>query len=193
MSRSIDLEGFQATFAANPDPWGTYIRRDEIRKRVCLLRALGPGRRARVLELASGNGANSQALASRALALDACEGTTAGVALTAAALAGRPHARVLHRVLPGRLPRVRYEAIVIAELLYYLNRRAMRALARHVAAHLAPHGRLVLVHHHIDFHDTAQTAQAIHRRFLAATGRNWHRHYAHRNQRWRVDGLSRPR
>ncbi len=58
MSRAISLAGFEATFRGNPDPWRTFTARDEMAKRRAILRALGPGPKGRVLELASGNGSN---------------------------------------------------------------------------------------------------------------------------------------
>lgn len=187
MSQRIDLAGFEACFATDADPWDTFTDRDEASKRHAIVRALGPGPHARVLELACGNGSNSVVLADRALALDACDGTPAAVRLTATALAGRRHARAYRCVLPGRFPRPRYEAVVIAELLYYLAPTALMRLAVDVARALRPGGRLVLAHHHIDFHDTAQTSRAIHRRFLAATGGVWRPRYRRRNRRWVVE------
>ena len=186
MSRRIDLAGFDARFAADGDPWGTFVKRDEAVKRRAILRALGPGLHARVLELGCGNGSNSVALAKRALRLDACDGTPNAVRLTARALAGQAHARAHLRVLPARFPRPRYDAVVVAELLYYLTTGAMRRLASDIARALAPGGWLVLAHHHVDFHDTAQTSGAIHRRFLTATGRAWHPRHQRRTRRWTV-------
>ena len=189
MSRPIDLAGFEAVFDADADPWRTYRKRDEAVKRDAILRALPPGRTARVLELGSGNGSNSAALARRAGRLDACEGTETGTALTAAALADFPHARAVRLVWPARLPRARYEAVVIAELLYYLAPRDMARLARAIAGVLAPGGRLVLAHHHVDFNDARQSGKAIHRRFLAASNRVWRLRQARRNRYWRCEAL----
>lgn len=187
MSRRIDLAGFDARFAADNDPWGTFVHYDEAIKRDAILRALGPGPQGRVLELGCGNGSNSIALARRAWALDACDGTLAAVRLTAAALTDRPRAHAYRRVLPGRFPRARYDAVVIAELLYYLPPYAMQRLAADVGRALVPGGCLVLAHHQVDFHDTAQTAHAIHRRFITPTGRVWHPRLHRRNRRWTVE------
>lgn len=190
MSRRIHLAGFDATFAAHPDPWRTHTARDEASKRQAILRALGRGRTGRVLELGCGNGSNSVRLARRALYLSACDGTVTATRLTRAALAEAPGARVCTCVLPNQFPRGRFEAIVIAELLYYMLRWQMQQLARRVARALVPGGRVVLAHHHIDFHDTAQTARAIHGRWLAATQQAWTRRYTQRNHRWMVDGMT---
>lgn len=184
--KTIDLGGFAAKFAADDDPWRTFSSRDEAVKRAAILHALGPGPIGRVLELASGNGSNSRALARRALRLDATEGTAEGTHLTARAVAGYPHARAIRCVLPGRFPRPCYDAIVIAELLYYLSPRMMAQVAADCAAVLRPGGRLVLAHHRIDFYDFAQHARGLHDRFLRQTGARWTFDAVRERARWTV-------
>lgn len=191
--QAIDLAGFEAKFRAEADPWQTFTARDEAIKRERIVRALGPRRIARLLELGSGNGSNSRRLARRALKLDACDGSASATRLTRAALADAPHARAWRIALPAPLPGRRYEAVVIAELLYYLTPRAMRRLARDVARVLVPGGRLVLAHHHIEFPDNAQRTEHIHGRFLAATTRAMRPTGRWRSQRWRVEAFRTPR
>ena len=186
--RAIDLAGFEAKFRAGPDPWDTFTARDEAIKRQRILRALGDGPIARILELASGNGSNSQALARRALKLQACDGSPSATQLTRDALADAPHAQAWQIALPARLPGTQYEAVVIAELLYYLDARAMQRLARDVATALAPGARLVLAHHQVEFPDNSQRTAGIHTRFIKALGRPVIRVRQFRSQRWRVDG-----
>ena len=184
--KAITLDGFERTFAADPDPWQTFHNHDEVVKRRAILRALGPGPWGRVLELAAGNGSNSAAIARRALRLDATEATAAGTKLVADVLTGQPRARAIRLSVPGRLPRTTYDAVVIAELLYYLSFKAMAQTAHDVARVLRPGGTLVLAHHRIDFHDFAQHAAPLHRRFLQATGRDWRVRNVQRNRCWTV-------
>nr|WP_281422880.1 class I SAM-dependent methyltransferase [Sphingomonas yunnanensis] len=139
------------------------------------------------MELAAGNGSNSRALAARALRLDATEATEAGTRLVEAALLGRgARARAIRLTVPARFPRPRYDAVVVAELLYYLDPSAMARTARDVACALRPGGMLVLAHHRIDFHDFAQHAASLQRRFLRATGRRWRTRPVRRTGRWVV-------
>lgn len=184
--RSADLGPFEAKFAADDDPWATFTSRDEAVKRAAILKALGPAPLGRVLELASGNGSNSRAIAPRALRLDAVEGAIGGVRLTARAIAPWPRARAIALRLPAMFPRRHYDAIVIAELLYYLTPRQMACVAAQVAAALRPGGRLVLAHHQVDYYDFVQHAVGIHDRFLAAAGGEWQMRTVRRKPRWIV-------
>lgn len=194
MTKAIALAGFEAVFAADPDPWRTFVDRDEARKRGAILRAIGPGTVGRVLEIAAGNGSNSVAIDPRALRLDATEATAAGTRLVAAALAARGQgrrARALRLTVPARLPRARYDVVVIAELLYYLTPDAMRRTARIIAAALRPGGVLVLAHHRLDFHDFTQHAPPLHRQFLRQAGVGWIVRPVAGNRRWRVIAATR--
>ncbi len=183
---AIDLAGFASKFAAEDDPWQTFSSRDEAVKRAAILHGLGAGPHGRVLELASGNGSNSVAIAPRALRLDATEGTAEGTRLTAQALAGHARARAMQSALPARPPRLTYDAIVIAEILYYLSPRVMAAVAAMVADVLRPGGVLILAHHKIDFYDFAQHARGINARFLASVPARWDVRPVRACRRWEV-------
>lgn len=185
--KPITLNGFERTFADDPDPWRTFSGWDEAIKRAAILHAIGPGPHGRILELAAGNGSNSRALAARTLRLDATEATIAGTRLVASAVQPyAPRARAIRLAVPARFPRARYDAIVIAELLYYLSPSAMARTAHNVAAALRPGGTLVLAHHRIDFHDFAQHAAGLQRTFLKQTGRRWLVRVVRRTGRWVV-------
>lgn len=185
----IDLAGFEAKFGADADPWQTWTGHDEAVKRASILHALGPGPIGRVLELGAGNGSNSRSLAARALRLDATEATEAGTQLVARAVAGCRGARALRLVVPAPPPRPRYDAVVVAELLYYLDARDMAALARQVADRLRPGGTLVLAHHRITFYDFVQHAEGIHERFIQASRARWRVRAVRQTARWSVLSL----
>lgn len=191
MTRAITLAGFDDTFARDADPWRTFAARDEAVKREAILHALGAAVQGRVLELAAGNGSNSVALSKRALRLDATEGTPTGTALIRKAVGDNPRVRVVQLVLPGRFPRSSYDAVVVAEILYYLSPRAMAQTARDIVRALRPGGVLVLAHHRIDFHDFAQHAAHIHGRFLRDSRADWRESVGTRTRRWIVRSYTR--
>lgn len=184
--RPITVDGFAAKFAENDDPWSTFTDRDEALKRRAILHAMGSGPWGRVLELAAGNGSNSAAIAPRALRLDATEATPNGVALVARAVAAQSRAQAIELVVPARLPRSRYDIVVVAEVLYYLTARDMAQTARDVAVALRPGGMLVLAHHRVDYPDFAQHAAQVQRAFLRLTGCRWQVRVARRTGRWLV-------
>lgn len=185
--KPIGLSGFEAKFDASDDPWLTWSSPDEVLKRDAILHALGPGPLGRVLELGAGNGSNSHAIAARALRLDATEATSTGTELVTRAIAPfTPRARARQLIVPAPPPRQVYDAIVVAELLYYLDNRSLSALARQVASRLRPGGTLVLAHHRITFYDFAQHADGIHARFLAQSAAAWQVRSVRRTGRWAV-------
>ncbi|MBB4154228.1 cyclopropane fatty-acyl-phospholipid synthase-like methyltransferase [Sphingomonas jinjuensis] len=185
--KPITLAGFERTFSNDSDPWRTFSDHDEATKRAAIRHAIGAGPHGRILELAAGNGSNSRMIAARALRLDATEATAAGTRLVGLALRNHSHrARAIRLAVPARFPRIRYDIIVIAELLYYLSPHAMRQMARDVASALRPGGQLVLAHHRIDFHDFAQHAAHLQQAFLDQTGREWNCKIVRRTGRWLV-------
>jgi len=95
-------------------------------------------------------------------------------------------ARAIQLAVPQPPPGTAYDAVVVAELLYYLSPGDMGVLARQVARRLRPGGRLVLAHHRITFYDFAQHADGIHERFLRATGLDWTVRVVRRTGRWIV-------
>ena len=189
--RPIDLHGFDAKFTGDADPWRTFTNRDEARKRRAIVKGLGTGPIGRILELAAGNGSNSVALARMALRLDATEGAESGTELIRRAVGRDQRVRVSQLVLPGRFPAKEYDAIVVAEVLYYLSSQDMARVARDVATALSSGGRLVLAHHRVDYPDFVQHADGIHHRFLSDTGVAWTPRRDVRTGRWRVQSYAR--
>jgi cyclopropane fatty-acyl-phospholipid synthase-like methyltransferase len=185
--RASDLAGFEAKFEATTDPWSTWTDRDEALKRTAILHAMPAAVSGRVLELGAGNGSNSQALACRALRLDATEATGEGTRLVARAITGRgSRARAIQLAVPAAFPRPAYDAIIVAELLYYLDRTTMASLAGQISRALRPGGTLVLAHHRVTFYDFAQHAEGIQRRLLDQTRADWLVRTVRRTGRWSV-------
>ena len=193
---AITLAEFDARFRADPDPWGTTRKRDEAVKRQAILHALGGGRHGRVWELGSGNGSNSPWLARRAMRLVATDGSAKAVELTAQALDAYPKAEALEGRLPDGVPEGRVDAVVIAEVLYYLTDAQIARLGQRLASALRPRSRVVLAHHLTDFSDTASRPADCHARLWRAlwqSGRNPDSpRTLSRTRRWRVEAATVP-
>ncbi|WP_298913147.1 class I SAM-dependent methyltransferase [uncultured Algimonas sp.] len=187
MSAPIRIDGFEAVFRADPDPWGTYERRDEAVKRRAVAHACGRTR-GRGLELGCGNGSNTRLLAARALRLHALDGAPSAVALTRAR-AGSPRVSIERALLPDGAPDTPFDLIVIAEVLYYLTPREIARLGRRLR--LAPGGRLVLAHHHVDFADTSSRPARVHD-LLTRAMRPGPAVFTRRTARWRVEAFDAP-
>lgn len=185
------LDHFDRLFTGAADPWGTRTSRDEAHKRRVVLRMLGTQTHGRVLELGCGNGSNSRVLAKKALSLDACDGSKAALRRAAQTVGDLSRVQLHHLPLPGRFPASTYDAIVIAELLYYLEDRTLVSVVREIERSLRPGGSLVLCHHHRQFADAAQCQADLHRRFVTGSRINWLIERQFRTSRWEACALRR--
>ena len=186
-----DADKFEAYFGTNPDPWNTFSDRDEARKRRAIRLALGPRPHARIWELAAGNGSNSVMLARRGFHLDATEGSAAGTRLVEKALAPFPPARAARLQLPERPPRPTYDAVLAAEIFYYLTDRELDRTIARIGEALRPGGLLVLAHQTRNFADFTQDARGVHRR-MARAPFPLTRCHVERALHWEVVALRRP-
>lgn len=162
MKPVITLDGFNAKFAANPDPWNTFTDRDEELKRKAIIHAMGPARLGRVWEPACGNGSNIRHLARRSLRLKSSDGSPEAVEIAICNNKSSQRVDISRAVLPAMQNAEQYDAIILAEILYYLKDAEIRQLAISLDHHLKPGGRLILAHHHVIFHDFVQRAQFVH-------------------------------
>ena len=165
MSQSaIDIQGFEAKFRDNPDPWNYAKSPFEARKRRVLRYACGSRQYGRGLELACANGETSKVLAPICLQLLAVDGSPTAVE------EARRRTRNISNVqfecvsLPDGLPQRQYDLIVASEILYYLRPFDLDRLLQRIYQSLAPGGRVVCLHHTVSFDDAAcHPAYAQHR------------------------------
>jgi SAM-dependent methyltransferase len=151
----IDLQGFEAKFQADSDPWNYRQSRFEASKRGSLLHACGPRIYGRGLELACANGETTRLLARKCLRLLAVDGSPSALAAARKRLAGLHNITLAQANLPTEMPRGPFDLIVISELLYYLPPRDLDTLLGATLDALAPAGRLVVLHHTVFFDDVA--------------------------------------
>jgi SAM-dependent methyltransferase len=148
---AIDLSGFERKFAEADDPWRCRSSDFEALKRC---RALaGRPLVGTALDVACGDGAGTQALAVRALRVDAIDGAEAAIAAADRLVGRNPRVRLRRARVPRDLPRGRWQRILVSELVYYLPPHEIEALADALIVRLAPGGELITVHHVVRFDD----------------------------------------
>lgn len=190
---SATLAHFEDVFLRSADPWQTRVSRAEMAKRDTVLALLGSRRHGRILELGCGNGSNSIALARRTISLDACDGAEMALKRAAALTDNIANVHLYHTTLPARFPSDRYDVVVIAELLYYLNDHCLACVMREIDRTLRPGGLLVLCHHHIQFADATQRQSGLHTRFSRKSRHGWVTSAFRRTARWTAQSLLRPK
>jgi SAM-dependent methyltransferase len=168
--RRIDIEGFEAKFRNNIDPWDYTHSRFERFKRRILLNACGRYRHGRVLELGCAIGVTTRSLVPYSLRLTAIDASSSALKEATRRLSNANNVRFHRAVLPQQMPRGPFDLIVLSELIYYLPPHRLRPLAVAVIAALAPHGRAVVLNHRRGFDDASMhPAQAhLHLRTLLA-------------------------
>ncbi len=148
-------EAFEAAYTAGPDPWasGDARYRYQANKYAGLIACLPPGRRfARALDLGSGIGALSRALATVSddvLGLDIAQ-----AAVDRARILARDHPTIRFAqgdatALPSSL-NGGFDLVVVADTIYYLDNTddmALKAMATRIAALLAPGGICLIANH----------------------------------------------
>lgn len=152
--RVIDADGFEEKFRRDIDPWNYAHSAFEAYKRGVLLRAIGPHRTGRGLELACAIGETTRFLAPRCLRLLALDSSATALREARRRIGPLPRVRLERMVLPD-MPRGRFDLIVVSEILYYLKPNDLRTLLARLEQATAPGGRIVLLHHLRNFDDAA--------------------------------------
>lgn len=191
MNKPIDVEGFEKMFAVDPDPWNYATSRFERYKRDVLMRAVGLETYGRGLELACANGENTAVLSSRCLRLLALDASQTAIRLAEARNQGSFRIQFRHAVLPDEMPRGPFDLIVVSELLYYLRPDDLERLLMQLRQAVAPSGRIVFLHHHLDFDDVSIKPRFVTNRILRAFGSRYRLAYRHRNGRFDAIALKR--
>jgi SAM-dependent methyltransferase len=161
--RAINISGFEKKFRAEIDPWDYTHSRFEHFKRLNLLRACGPVKHGRVLELGCAIGETSRRLGRISLRLLAIDGSPTALAEAVRRNPHSPHISFRYAILPGQMPRSQFDLIVVSELAYYLRQHQQKALADRMVWALAPGGMAVILNHRRPFNDAAVLPELAHR------------------------------
>ncbi|WP_431262367.1 class I SAM-dependent DNA methyltransferase [Roseateles chitinivorans] len=159
---------FETLFSQDPDPWGYRTRWYERRKRAQLLASLPSERYANAFEPACANGELSAELAARCDRLLCTDVSAAAVAHARDRLAALTHVAVQNTSIPAAWPDGRFDLIVLSEIGYYLDDRALRDTIERAAASLTDGGTLIASHWRHPEGDYLRSGDEVHRLMATA-------------------------
>lgn len=160
---AMEIHDFEQRYRRDGDPWGYRSSRYERDKYTATLAACGPGPFGNALELGASIGVFSMQLAPRCRSLTTIDFAPTAVRIAETELAGHSHVRVLQGQIPDDLPDGLFDLVVASEILYYLDRAALRRTASALERQLVSGGRLVCVHWRRNGPDRPLTADEVHR------------------------------
>ncbi len=143
---SLSPAYFDGLYTGETDPWGFETSPYERAKYEATLASLPRERYASALELGCSIGVFTRQLARRCDALLAVDVAASALALARERCRDLPQVRFEQAVAPRDWPAGTFDLVVLSEVIYYLDRTDMTALAARVASSLAPGGEAVLVH-----------------------------------------------
>ena len=162
---SLPADYFAQMYAGDDDPWGFRTRWYEQRKRAVTLAALDRPRYRRAFEPGCSVGVLTAGLAERCDALLASDVDPTAVVAAQAAVQAYAHVVVERRSVPEDWPDGTFDLVVVSEVGYYLDQRALRTLVDLVAASLEPGGAALLCHWRHPVADYPLTGDAVHAAF----------------------------
>jgi trans-aconitate methyltransferase len=181
---------FDRIYAGADDPWDFEGSAYEKAKYAETLAALPRARFTRGLEIGCSIGVQTRLLASRCNALLALDLAPEAIRRARARCADLPHVELREAQVPRDWPDGAFDLIVISEVLYFLDRADIAALAARVCGGLAPHGAVVLVNW-TGQTDTPTTGHESAELFIAATAPTLRATVHRQNEGYRLDRLER--
>ena len=150
MSASRELarvgpEQFEQIYGQSPDPWDYRGSAYEAEKYARTLAAIGPGRRARALEIGCSIGVFTEQLAPRCEALVALDFSARAIALARERLSAATNVELVHASFPELAPVGPWDLVVCSEVLYYLDAAALEVAIGCLADQLASGAEVVAV------------------------------------------------
>lgn len=146
VSASLGRSYFDGIYRADADPWRFASSPYERDKYARTLAALGGRRYVRALEIGCSIGVLTRQLADQCEALLAVDISERPLAQARLRSADAPWVRFEPMAAPREWPEGRFDLILLSEVVYYLSRDDVAALAARVRDTLLPGGDLVLVH-----------------------------------------------
>ena len=186
---SLDSGYFEDIYARTIDPWGFRTSPYERGKYEATIGILPRARYRSALEVGCSIGVFTRMLAERCDAVLALDTSARALEEARTANAGLPNLAFREATLPRDFPDGRYDLIVLSEVLYYLSRPDLAALAERCRNALAPDGQMVLCHWlgETDYPLRGDEAAEL---FIAAVAPDWVRSASRREPQYRLDLLS---
>ncbi|MBJ7328610.1 MAG: methyltransferase domain-containing protein [Solirubrobacteraceae bacterium] len=153
---------FEPLYAAEPDPWGYTTSAYERAKYAATLRACGPQRHQRALELGGSLGVFSKLLAPRSRELITIDASPTAVLRARTRLTGSPWAQPLVGVIPDELPDGPFDLVVASEVLYYLSPAELERTLEELRPRMPRGAALVAVHWRPRTAERVLDAQDVH-------------------------------
>ena len=143
---SLPSDYFEGMFAGGDDPWGFATSPYERAKYEATLASLPRPRYRNGLELGCSIGVLTRQLAGRCDALLGLDIAASAIAIAEERCRDLPNVRFARAVAPHDWPEGSFDLVVLSEVIYFLDRTDMMALAKRVESCLDPAGDVVLVH-----------------------------------------------
>jgi trans-aconitate methyltransferase len=185
---TFDQAYFDRLYRENPDPWGFRSSDYENEKYAATLAALPCTRYEHILELGSSIGELTALLATRAARVTGVETSPLAIATAQARCSACPNVSFVQAHLPHGDWMQRADAIVMSEVLYYLQAPDIALLATQLSE-CAPEAGMILVHWTGETNYPLSGDEAA-ERFIAASGAHTPRTY--RAPKYRLDVLTLP-
>lgn len=157
------LAYFESLYQAETDPYGVRDRWYEKRKRALLLDSLPRRRFTSAYEPGCGTGELTAQLAERCDHVLASDWSAGALQTAQKRNASYEHVTIERQMLPNDWPVARgpFDLIVLSELGYFLDSRAMNTVASHCAASLSDTGVLVACDWKPDFSERALSTRDV--------------------------------
>jgi 2-polyprenyl-3-methyl-5-hydroxy-6-metoxy-1,4-benzoquinol methylase len=189
MTESRPASHFQRLYRSNPDPWAFQTSAYEHAKYRDTVAALGGRNFASGLEVGCSIGILTRMLAphcARLLGVDIVEDP---LPAARAHCADQPRVRFARMRVPAEWPAVRFDLIVLSEVLYFLSAGDIRRCARHVMDTTLPGGVVVMVNWS-GRTDDPSSGDVAPERFISATEGVLRAVQQQRHDRYRLDVLT---
>jgi SAM-dependent methyltransferase len=180
---------FDRMWSTGPDPWDHGGRFYEHRKYALTAAALQSARYDAVFEPGCATGILTAMLAPRAARYVATDRHARAVEVTCRRLADRGNVRVRQGRIPVDWPDGTFDAVVLSEVLYYLEPADVRACLDRAATSTRPGAELVAVHYREPVADHALLGDEVHA--LIARHPGWARQVHHREERFVLEAFRR--